>query len=166
MPPAAVGHCAKRAEEHAEGTCPLVHRCRLPLSTRTVGHLAGLLRRHLKAIRSRWRILPSGKVAVIILAVPRHDRRLAGIAGGDDISESTIRRRRDEAIGLLTAQAPRLDRACQKTARQGGEMVLIDGTLIPTQRLVGPQLRNGPRTSYVTPPEPLISPLVPRWEEK
>lgn len=36
----------------AEDTCPLAHQCRLPLSTRTVNHLADLLRRHLKAIRS------------------------------------------------------------------------------------------------------------------
>lgn len=125
----------KRAEEHAEDTCPLVHRCRLPLSTRTVNHLADLLRRHLKAIRSRWRILPPGRIAVIVLAVLRHDQRLADMADG--ISESTVRRWRDEAIGLLAAQAPRLDRACRKIARQGGEVVLIDCTLIPTQRRTG-----------------------------
>lgn len=111
----------KRAEEHAEDTCPLVYRCRLPLSTRTVNHLADLLRRHLKAIRSR--------------VVLRHDQRLADMADG--ISESTVRRWRDEAIGLLAAQAPRLDRACRKIARQGGEVVLIDCTLISTQRRTG-----------------------------
>ncbi|MEW2079057.1 hypothetical protein AB0941_36650 [Streptomyces sp. NPDC013433] len=127
----------KRAEEHAEGACPLVYQCRLPLSTRTVNHLAGLLRRHLKAIRSRWRILPPGKIAVIVLAVLRHDQRLADMAGGNNISESTVRRWRDEAIGLLAAQTPRLDRACKKSARQGGEVVPIDGTLIPTQRRTG-----------------------------
>ncbi|MGW0563156.1 hypothetical protein ACWDZ4_21680 [Streptomyces sp. NPDC003016] len=33
--------------------------------------------------------------------------------------------------------APRLDRALKKVARQGGEVVLIDGTLIPTQRRTG-----------------------------
>ncbi|MFI2380044.1 hypothetical protein ACH5AO_34085 [Streptomyces sp. NPDC018964] len=44
MPPAAVGHRAKRTEEHAEGICPFVHQCRPPLSTRTVDHLAGPLR--------------------------------------------------------------------------------------------------------------------------
>ncbi|MEU5614260.1 transposase family protein [Streptomyces sparsogenes] len=59
------------------------------------------------------------------------------MAGGNNISESTVRRRRDEAIGLLAAQAPRLDRACRKVARQGGEVVLIDGTLIPTQHRTG-----------------------------
>ncbi|WP_370424066.1 hypothetical protein AB8O64_00935 [Streptomyces sp. QH1-20] len=109
-----------KTKECAEGTCLLVHQCRLPLSTWTVNHLAGLLRRHLKAIRSRWRALPHGRIAVIVLAVLRHDQRLADMAGGNNVSESTVRRWRDELIGLLAAQAPRLDRALKKVARQGG----------------------------------------------
>lgn len=48
-----------------------------------------------------------------------------------------MRRWRDELIGLLAARAPRLDRALKKIARRGGEVVLIDGTLIPTQRRTG-----------------------------
>ncbi|MFF9691379.1 transposase family protein [Streptomyces sp. NPDC014623] len=124
-------------KEHTESTFPLVYQCRLSLSTRTVNHLAGLLRRHLKAIRSRWRILPPGKIAVIVLAVLRHDQRLADMAGGNNVSESTVRRWRDEVIDLLAAQAPRLDRALKKIARQGGEVVLIDGTLVHTQRRTG-----------------------------
>ncbi|MFF8919170.1 hypothetical protein ACF08M_39240 [Streptomyces sp. NPDC015032] len=77
-----------RTKERAEDACPLVHQCRLPLSTRTVNHLADLLRRHLKAIRSRWRILPPGRIAVIVLAVLRHDQRLADMAGGNpDLGE-------------------------------------------------------------------------------
>ncbi|MGW2825741.1 transposase family protein [Streptomyces sp. NPDC001443] len=88
-------------------------------------------------IRSRWRILPPGRIAVIVLAVPRHDQRLADMAGGNNVSESTVRRWRDELIALLAAQAPRLDRALKKVAMQGGEVVLIDGTLIATQRRTG-----------------------------
>ncbi|MFE9479546.1 transposase family protein [Streptomyces spororaveus] len=126
-----------KIKERAEDTCPLVYQCRLPLSTHTVSHLAGLLRRHLKAIRSRWRILPPGRIALIVLAVLRHDQRLADMAGGNNVSESSVRRWRDELITLLAAQAPRLDRALKKIAKQGGEVVLIDGTLIPTQRRTG-----------------------------
>ncbi|MER6327613.1 transposase family protein [Streptomyces coelicoflavus] len=59
------------------------------------------------------------------------------MAGGNNISESTVRRWRDEMIALLAAQAPRLDRALQTIARQGGEAVLIEGTLIHTQRRTG-----------------------------
>ena len=74
---------------------------------------------------------------MIVLAVLRHDQRLADMAGGNNVSESTVRRWRDELIGLLAAQAPRLDRALKTVARQGGEVVLIDGTLIRTQRRTG-----------------------------
>ncbi|MGW7613511.1 transposase family protein [Streptomyces sp. NPDC054766] len=126
-----------RTQERAEDTCRLVYQCRLPLSTSTVNHLADLLRRRLKAIRSRWRVLPPGRIAVIVLAVLRHDQRLADMADGNNVSESTVRRRRDELIALLAAQAPRLDRALKKVAKQGEEVVLIDGTLIPTQRRTG-----------------------------
>ncbi|MFD5661497.1 transposase family protein [Streptomyces hirsutus] len=126
-----------KTKKRAKGSCPLVYQCHLPLSTRTVNHLADLLRRHLKEIRSRWRILPPGKIAMIVLAVLRHDQRLANMAGGNNVSESTVRRWRDELIALLAAQAPRLDRVLKKVAKRGGEVVLIDGTLIPTQRRTG-----------------------------
>ncbi|WP_258311247.1 hypothetical protein [Streptomyces sp. NWU49] len=126
-----------KTKERTGNACPLLHQCRLPLSARTVNHLADVLRRHLKAIRSRWRILPPGKIAVIILAVLRHDQRLADMAGGNNVSESTVRRWRDELIGLLAAQAPRLDRALEKVTKRGGELVLIDGIFIPTQRRAG-----------------------------
>ncbi|GAA3590434.1 hypothetical protein GCM10022419_086300 [Nonomuraea rosea] len=45
---------------------------------------------------------------------------------------ATIRRRRDELVTLPAAKAPRVDRALKKIARRGGEVVLIDGTLIST----------------------------------
>lgn len=107
----------------------LAYQCRLPLST-PVNYLADLLRGHLKSIRSRWRALPAGRIATIVLAVLRHDQRLADMAGGNDVSATTIRRWRDELITLLAAKAPRLDRALKKIARRDGEVVLIDGTLI------------------------------------
>ncbi|MEU9624353.1 MULTISPECIES: hypothetical protein [unclassified Streptomyces] len=47
----------------------------------------------------------------------RHDQRLADMAdmvGGNNVSESTVRRWRDELIALLATQAPRLDRALKK----------------------------------------------------
>ncbi|MEF9886914.1 transposase family protein [Streptomyces sp. P9-A4] len=126
-----------KTKEHAGDTLSLVYQCRLPLSTHTVNHLADLLRRHLKAIRSRWRTLSPGRIAVIVLALLRHDQRLADMASGNDVSATTVRRWRDELIALLAAKAPRLDRALKKIARRGGEVVLIDGTLIPTQRRTG-----------------------------
>jgi hypothetical protein len=100
-------------------------------------YLADLLRCRLKAIRSPFRSLPPGRIAVLVLAIPRHDQRLLDLAGRNGIPESTLRRWRDEMVDLLAARAPRLDRALKKIVRRGGEVVLIDGTLIPTQRRTG-----------------------------
>ena len=120
----------------AEGT-PLVYQCALPLSRQTLTFVADLLRGHLKKIRSRWRKLPPGKIALIVLATLRHDHRLADLAGGNSISASTISRWTWEIIGLLAARAPRLDRALAAIRNQGGEAVLLDGTLIPARRRSG-----------------------------
>lgn len=120
----------------AEGVS-LVYQCKLNLSTSTIVYLADLLRSRLKAIRSPFRSLLPGRIAVLVLAMLRHDQRLLDLAGGSGVPESTLRRWRDEMIGLVAAKAPRLDRALRQIARRGGEVVLIDGTLIPTQRRTG-----------------------------
>ena len=138
--------------EPAEGT-PLVYQCALPLSRQTLTFVAELLRAHLKKIGSRWRKLPPGKIALIVLATLRHDHRLADMAGGNSVSASTIDRWTWEIIGLLAARAPRLDRALAKIKNNSGEAVLLDGTLIPTRRRSGPArcCRNsaGSRSSHI-----------------
>ena len=118
--------------EPAEGTT-LVYQCALPLSRQALTFVADLLRGHLKKISSRWRKLPPGKIALIVLATLRHDHRIADMAGGNGVSASTIHRWTWEIIALLAARAPRLDRALATITRQGGEAVLLDGTLIPTR---------------------------------
>jgi DDE superfamily endonuclease len=120
----------------AEGT-PLVYQCALPLSRQTLAFVADQLRAHLKKIGSRWRKLPPGRIALIVLATLRHDHRLADMAGGNGVSASTIHRWTWEIIGLLAARAPRLDRALAAINKEGGEAVLLDGTLIPTRRRTG-----------------------------
>ena len=122
--------------EPAEGT-PLACQCALPLSRQTLTYVAGLLRGRLKKIGSRWRKLPPGKIALIVPATLRHDRRLAGMAGGSSVPASTTGRRAWEVTGLLAARAPRPDRAPATLTREGGEVVLPDGTLIPARRRTG-----------------------------
>jgi DDE superfamily endonuclease len=136
MPPAGAQARVNTAIKPAEGT-PLVYQCALPLSRQTLTFTADLLRAHLKKTGSRWRKLPLGKIALIVLATLRHDHRLADLAGGNGVSASTISRWTWEIIGLLAARAPRLDRALAKVKKQDGEVVLLDGTLIPTRRRTG-----------------------------
>ena len=126
----------KTTIEPAEGT-PLVYQCALPLSRQTLTFVADLLRAHLKKIGSRWRKLPPGKIALIVLATLRHDHRLADMAGGNGVARSTISRWTWEIIELLAARAPRLDRALATISKAGGEVVLLDGTLIATRRRSG-----------------------------
>jgi hypothetical protein len=121
----------------AEGTDFAVYQCALPLSRQTITVVTEALRTHLKTIGSRWRKLPAGKIAVIVLAVLRHDQRLADLAGGNDVSPSTVRRWVWEVIGLLAARAPRLQRALNKISVSGGDVVLMDGTLVRTRRRSG-----------------------------
>ncbi|MFE2092979.1 hypothetical protein [Streptomyces sp. NPDC059460] len=71
-------------------------------------------------IRSRWRKAAAGDQALIVLAVLRHDQRLADMAGGNGVSASTERRWVQEVVELLAARSPRLDRALKKVARSGG----------------------------------------------
>jgi hypothetical protein len=136
MPPAGHEALVRTTIEPAEGT-PLACPCALPLSRQTLTFVAGLLRARLKKIGSRWRKLPPGKIALIVLATLRHDHRLADMAGGNDVSASTIHRWTWEIITLLAARAPRLDRALATITRRGGEAVLLDGTLIPARRRSG-----------------------------
>jgi hypothetical protein len=136
MPPAGAQARVETTIEPAEGT-PLVYQCALPLSRQTLTFVADLLRAHLKKIGSRWRKLPPGKIALIVLATLRHDHRLADMAGGNSVSASTIDRWTWEIIGLLATRAPRLDRALARIKKEGGEVVLLDGTLIPTRRRTG-----------------------------
>jgi hypothetical protein len=131
----------KKNNSHAEGPDGLVYTSRLPLSSATLNYLAGLIRSHLKKIRSRWRALPAGKIAGIVLAVLRCDQRPGDLAGGNGIHRTTVTRWVREVVALLAARAPRLDRACKKIARTGGGIVLLDGSLIRTRRRTGSENR-------------------------
>lgn len=61
----------KKNNPLAGGPDGRVYTARLPLSSATLNWLASLVRGHLKKIGSRWRALPAGKIAAIVLAVLR-----------------------------------------------------------------------------------------------
>ncbi len=91
------------------------------------------LRGHLKKIRSRWRKLPPGQIATIVLAVLHHDKRLV-----DGRRQRGLPRHGAPLVcGLLAARAGRLDRALKRITRSGGQVVLIDGTLVRARRRYG-----------------------------
>ncbi|MGW0546683.1 hypothetical protein [Streptomyces altiplanensis] len=79
----------------------------LQLSTATLAFLGDLLPGHVKKIRSRWRKLPPGQIATIVLAVLRHDQRLADMAGRNRIFPVTARRRVLKVIHTCSPPGPR-----------------------------------------------------------
>jgi DDE superfamily endonuclease len=131
----------KKNNHPVEGPDGLVYTARLPLSSATLNWLADLLRGHFKKIGSRWRALPAGKIAGIVLAVLRCDQRPGDLAGGNGVHRTTVTRWVREVVGLLAARAPRLDRALKKIARKGGGVVLLDGSVIRTRRRTGAENR-------------------------
>lgn len=120
-----------------EGTRDAVCQVRLPVSKRTIELVAGLKCGRRKQLGTRWRKVTPGTQAIIVLAVLRHDQRLLDMAGGNDVSASTVRRWVLEVLGLLAARAPPLDRALKKIARWGGAVVQLDGTLVRTRHRTG-----------------------------
>ena len=70
------------------------------------------------------------------------------MAGGNQISASTVRRWVKEVLRLLAARAPRLDRALKKIAKKGEVVVLLDGTLIRTRRRTGKDDRKNYRGKH------------------
>ena len=66
----------------AEGAPTLIYQVKLPMSSHVIDHVAGLIRRHRRAIDSRWRKANPGRQALLILAFLRHDQRLADLSGG------------------------------------------------------------------------------------
>jgi hypothetical protein len=125
------------SQQPAEGFDPISYQVTLPLSRQTLTMVAELIRLHRGRLRSRWRKASPAGQALVVLAVLRHDPRLADIGGGQGVSASTVRRWVLEVIALLAARATRLGRVLRKLAAQGAAVVLVDGTLIRTCRRTG-----------------------------
>src|SRR5215470_3881195 len=87
----------------------LFYRAALPLSSRTLTFVSGLIRRHRTSIGSCWRTLNPGQQALLVLAY----------------------RRKGETLARLAARAPKLRQAVRAATKAGYAYVVLDGTLIP-----------------------------------
>jgi len=113
----------------------LFYRAALPLSSRTLNFAAGLIRRHLRAIGSRWRKLSPGKQALLVLAYLRKGETFEDLAAGFGVGRTTAWRYVNEATELLAARAPKLRKAVRDAKKAGHAYVILDGTLIPIDRV-------------------------------
>ncbi len=111
------------------------YRAALPLSSRTLTYVSGIIRRHRKSIGSRWRRLNPGKQALLVLAYLRKGEAFAELAAGFAVGTTTAWRYVEETVALLAARAPKLRMAVRDATRAGHAYVVVDGTLIPIDRV-------------------------------
>jgi hypothetical protein len=86
----------------------LFYRAALPLSPKTLGYVAGLLRRHRAVIGSCWRKLNPGQQALLVLAyllIRRDVRRARGRVRGRDPGRLAVRHRNRGPAGRPLAEA-------------------------------------------------------------
>ena len=113
----------------------LFYRAALPLSSRTLTFAAGIIRRHRAAIGSPWRKLNSGQQALLVLVYLRKGETFAEVAAGFGVGTSTAWRYVNETVALLAARAPKLRTAVRDAKKAGCAYVVLDGTLIPVDRV-------------------------------
>ena len=97
----------------------LFYRAALPLSSRTLTFVAGIIRRHRISIGSCWRKLDPGQQALLVLVYLRKGETFAELAAGSGVGTSTAWRYVEETVGLLAARAPRLRKAVRDARRPG-----------------------------------------------
>jgi len=111
-------------------------RAALPLSSGTLTYVSGIIRRHRKSIGSRWwRRLNCGKQALLVLAYLRKGEAFAELAAGFAVGTTTAWRYVEETVALLAARAPKLRTAVRDGSKAGHAYVVVDGTLIPIDRV-------------------------------
>ena len=113
----------------------LFYRAALPLSRATLAYLAGVIRRYRRQIGSCWRKCNPGQQALLVLAHLRKGETFADLAAGFGIGTATAWRYVRETATLLAARAPKLPAALAAASKAGHAFVVIDGTLIPVDRL-------------------------------
>jgi hypothetical protein len=107
----------------------------LPLSRKALAFTAGVIRRHRRAIGSAWRKLNPGQQALLVLAYLRKGETFAEVAAGFGIGTATAWRYIQETVALLAARAPKLRKAVRDAQKAGHAYVIVDGTLIPVDRV-------------------------------
>lgn len=100
-----------------------------------VSRLLGEHRREL-GTRDGTRALTCWKQAVFALAWFR-DRPDIRLGQGFGISQATAYRYKDEAVEVLAAKAPTLREALERAVEQGLPYLILDGTLISSDRCAG-----------------------------
>jgi hypothetical protein len=98
------------------------------------GHVSWLIYARRRELDSPWRKLGCFKHALLVLTHPGKNETFAPVGAGFGVSGTIALRYVDETIEVLAAWAPGLHEALVGLC--GGDFVIVDGTLIPTDREV------------------------------
>jgi hypothetical protein len=113
----------------------LFYRSSLPLSRSTLKYVTGVLHRHRKQIGSKNRALTAGQQALMTLAYLKNAETFAQLGAGFKVGTTTAWRYVNEAVKLLSARSPKLRAALRRANKDGLLYVVLDGTLIPIDRV-------------------------------
>ena len=113
----------------------LFYRAALPLSRKTLTFVSGIIRGHRASIGSPWRKLNCGQQALLVLVYLRKGETFAEVAARFGVGTSTAWRYVNEAVALVAARAPKLRKAVRDAKKAGCAYVVLDGTLIPVDRV-------------------------------
>ena len=113
----------------------LFYRSSLPLSRSTLEYVTGLVRRHRKNLGSKGRALPPGAQALMTLAYLKKGETFVQLAAGYQVGTTTTWRYVNETVMLLSARSPKLSQALAKAKKDGLGYLVLDGTLIPIDRV-------------------------------
>jgi Helix-turn-helix of DDE superfamily endonuclease/DDE superfamily endonuclease len=113
----------------------LFYPAALPLSRQTLDDTAGIIRRHRRQVGSPWSKLSAGRQALLVLAYLRKGETFAELAAGFGVGTATAWRYVTETVALLAARSPKLRQALDQARRAGQAYLVIDGTLIPVDRV-------------------------------
>jgi hypothetical protein len=141
----------------------LFYRAALPLSRQTLTFVSDLIRIHRRELGSVWRKLNPGQQAMVVLVYLRKGEPFAQVGAGFDVSAATCWRYVNEAVELLARRAPKLREALRKAEREKMAYVIIDGTLIPIDRIAadrpfysGKHKRHGVNLQVIASPDGTI----------
>src|SRR5918997_1865813 len=105
----------------------------MQVSNRALIVLADALRHRRTVMGSRWRRLPAGEQALLVLAHLNKGETYTALAGGFGVGTTTVHRYVREGVEVLAAVAPTLDQALDLARRKA--YVILDGTLLPIDRV-------------------------------
>lgn len=118
----------------------ITYTATLPVRDQTVFYLSRLLHaeRARRGTRTGRRALTCFRQAVLVLRWLLDGTRMSQLVADNNISTSTGYERLHEGVAVLAAQAPSLYSALLAAKAAGYDYVLLDGTLIETDRIGTP----------------------------